>query len=137
MTKSHVFWSEIEQSQLIDAAVALIAKEKILILDALRIVQEQVLPPHRRRKLQSINVINNELVNSIKRKLGMEAPLPVKRLKTKAIGQREWVGYTNEERERIVPVLAQGLLNHDEKTMTILLKAILIDVEQQLREKNT
>ena len=51
--------------------------------------------------------------------------------------KREWVGYTNEDRERIVPVLVQSLVGHDEKTMAVLLKAILIDVEEQLKEKNT
>ena len=50
--------------------------------------------------------------------------------------KREWVGYTNEDRERIVPVLVQSLLNHDDKTMAVLLKAILIDIETQLKEKN-
>ena len=51
--------------------------------------------------------------------------------------KREWVGYTNEDRERIVPMLVQSLINHDEKTMAGLLNAILIDIEQQLKEKNT
>ena len=51
--------------------------------------------------------------------------------------KKEWVGYTNEDRERIVPMLVQSLLNHDEKTMAGLLKAILIDIEAQLKEKNT
>ena len=50
--------------------------------------------------------------------------------------KRSWVGYTNEDRERIVPVLVQSLLNHDDKTMSVLLKAILIDIEQQLKERN-
>lgn len=53
------------------------------------------------------------------------------------IYHREWVGYTKEDRERIVPVLVQSLINHDEKTMAGLLNAILIDIEQQLKEKNT
>ena len=50
--------------------------------------------------------------------------------------KREWVGYTNEDRKRIVPMLVQSLINHDEKTMAGLLNAILIDIEQQLKEKN-
>ncbi len=50
--------------------------------------------------------------------------------------KKEWVGYTNEDRERIVPMLVQSLINHDEKTMAGLLNAILIDIEQQLKEKN-
>lgn len=51
--------------------------------------------------------------------------------------QKEWVGYTKEDRERIVPMLVQSLINHDEKTMAGLLNAILIDIDQQLKEKNT
>ncbi len=54
----------------------------------------------------------------------------------KRTSKREWVGYTKEDRERIVPMLVQSLINHDEKTMVGLLNAILIDIEQQLREKN-
>jgi hypothetical protein len=50
--------------------------------------------------------------------------------------KKEWVGYTKEDRERIVPMLVQSLINHDEKTMAGLLNAILIDIEQQLKEKN-
>jgi hypothetical protein len=50
--------------------------------------------------------------------------------------KREWVGYTNEDRKRIVPMLVQSLSNHDERTMAGLLNAILIDIEQQLKEKN-
>ena len=51
--------------------------------------------------------------------------------------KKEWVGYTNEDRKRIVPMLVQSLINHDEKTMAGLLNAILIDIEQQLKEKNS
>jgi hypothetical protein len=51
--------------------------------------------------------------------------------------KKEWVGYTNEDRERIVPMLVQSLINHDKKTMAVLLNAILIDIDQQLKEKNT
>jgi hypothetical protein len=49
----------------------------------------------------------------------------------------EWVGFTAAERDEIVPMLVQSLVNHDDKTMTILLRAILIDVEERLKEKNT
>jgi hypothetical protein len=51
--------------------------------------------------------------------------------------KREWVGFTSAERDEIVPMLVQSLINHDDKTMTVLLRAILIDVEAKLKEKNT
>jgi len=51
--------------------------------------------------------------------------------------KREWVGFTAAERDEIVPMLVQSLINHDDKTMTVLLRAILIDVEERLKEKNT
>lgn len=51
--------------------------------------------------------------------------------------KREWVGFTAAERDEIVPMLVQNLINHDDKTMTILIRAILIDVEERLKEKNT
>jgi hypothetical protein len=49
---------------------------------------------------------------------------------------REWVGFTSAERDEIVPMLVQSLVNHDDKTMAVLLRAILIDVEDRLKEKN-
>jgi hypothetical protein len=49
---------------------------------------------------------------------------------------REWVGFTAKERDDIVPMLVQSLINHDDKTMTGLLRAILLDVEEQLKGKN-
>jgi hypothetical protein len=55
---------------------------------------------------------------------------------TGKIPKREWVGFTAAERDEIVPMLVQSLINHDDKTMTVLLRAILIDVEEQLKEKN-
>jgi hypothetical protein len=51
--------------------------------------------------------------------------------------KREWVGFTAAERDEIVPMLVQSLINHDDKTMAVLLRAILIDVEERLKEKNT
>ena len=51
--------------------------------------------------------------------------------------EREWVGFTTAERDEIVPMLVQSLINHDDKTMAVLLRAILIDVEERLKEKNT
>ena len=53
------------------------------------------------------------------------------------IYKREWVGFTAAERDEIVPMLVQSLINHDDKTMTVLLRAILIDVEERLKEKNS
>jgi hypothetical protein len=50
--------------------------------------------------------------------------------------KREWVGFTTAERDEIVPMLVQSLINHDDKTMAMLLRAILIDVEERLKEKN-
>ena len=50
--------------------------------------------------------------------------------------KREWVGFTAAERDEIVPMLVQSLINHDDKTMAVLLRAILIDVEERLKEKN-
>ncbi len=47
-----------------------------------------------------------------------------------------WVGFTAAELEKIIPMLVQSLINHDEKTMAMLLRAILLDVEEQLKEKN-
>jgi len=51
--------------------------------------------------------------------------------------RHDWVGFTAAERDEIVPMLVQSLINHDDKTMTVLLRAILIDVEAKLKEKNT
>jgi broad-specificity NMP kinase len=51
--------------------------------------------------------------------------------------ERQWVGFTTAERDEIVPMLVQSLVNHDDKTMIVLLRAILIDVEKRLEEKNT
>jgi hypothetical protein len=48
----------------------------------------------------------------------------------------KWVGFTAAERDEIVPMLVQSLVNHDDKTMAMLLRAILLDVEEQLKEKN-
>jgi hypothetical protein len=50
--------------------------------------------------------------------------------------KRKWVGFTAAERDEIVPMLVQSLINHDDKTMAMLLRAILIDVEERLKEKN-
>ncbi len=51
--------------------------------------------------------------------------------------KREWVGFTAAERDEIVPMLVQSLINHDDKTMAMLLRAIFIDVEERLKEKNS
>jgi hypothetical protein len=60
-----------------------------------------------------------------------------KRVDETAKDRHEWVGFTSAERDEIVPMLVQSLINHDDKTMTALLRAILIDVEAKLKEKNT
>jgi hypothetical protein len=60
-----------------------------------------------------------------------------KRVDETAKRKHEWVGFTSAERDEIVPMLVQSLINHDDKTMTVLLRAILIDVEAKLKEKNT
>jgi hypothetical protein len=75
--------------------------------------------------------------NLLRDRLAQPEPEPVARVDYTAPPKREWVGFTSAERDEIVPMLVQSLINHDDKTMTVLLRAILIDVEAKLKEKNT
>ena len=49
---------------------------------------------------------------------------------------REWVGFTAAELEKIIPMLVKSFINHDEKTLFLLVGAMLVDIEDQLKGKN-
>ena len=50
--------------------------------------------------------------------------------------QREWVGFNAAELEKIIPMLVKSFINHDEKTLFLLVGAMLVDIEDQLKSKN-
>jgi len=50
--------------------------------------------------------------------------------------EREWVGFTAAELEKIIPMLVKSFINHDEKTLFLLVGAMLVDIEDQLKGKN-
>jgi hypothetical protein len=76
------------------------------------------------------NVVDDALIEEVRRRGFTIRDAQISR-------DREWVGFTAAELEKIIPMLVQSLINHDEKIMAMLLQAILLDVEEQLKEKNT